>query len=176
MKIYFFSPDPDNYASIEFVDEKIEDKFLQGKSIRNEWTPPSVYIYDSSGPLGDFPALSDNIPVFSKKAWESLSPFLFDSVEALPLIITNLEYYAINVLEMTDCIDHNKSEFRRYENGAIASVNHFCIKTQLLKNKNLFIFPETKYLDTYVSEAFINCVKTNSLKGSIFRELEFESI
>ena len=182
MKYYRYAPDANHYNGIGLRNEDREDILaMHSQSIVRmpTWRPPVVHGFDDNpGVEGDFPSLSDynKIPTFSQRAWDALSPLIARVCEALPIRHpTGRPFYIINVLEIVDCIDEEKSEIDRYSDGGIRRVIRFCFKPNMLGGKHIFKTPRKSGADLIVSQEFRRQVEANELKGLRFHALSMGS-
>lgn len=122
---------------------------------------------------GDFPTFhGTGVPAMSGRAWSTLCSLIDSRVEALPLVHDDGELYAVNVLDMIDCLDEERSELAR--NKATNRVNHvykYCIRMGMLKGKHIFKTPLKSGAEVFVDQDFRECVEENGLNGLLFREL-----
>ena len=95
----------------------------------------------------------------------------FDSVEFLPAFYQHITLYALNVVEVIDCLDHQKSEFEYFPDGGIRRIKKYQLKSDLLHNKHIFKIPERIMGTTYVSDDFKNLIEQNGLSGLIFNKI-----
>lgn len=112
--------------------------------------------------------------VWDKKAMDVLSPLVSESIEALPIICGDEEFYLINVIKVLNCLDHSKSEFTRFSTGNIKRIDRYIFKEDCLENQHIFRLSETNYSKTYVSDAFKSIVEENQLVGLIFNEIPYK--
>lgn len=183
MNIYRIIPDSDSY---ECIYPRVEDEdilfFFDAEPLSAKWVPLPVVlderlrenVMDAPIPMkGDFPSLYRPTPVFSERAWGALSPLIKGSVEALPLIHPSGDrYFAINVLDVIDCLDLATTKLTRNDvTGRVSSIQAYHFRPNLLRGKHMFKLPETKGLEVLVSEEFKQAVENNGLKGLIFWKL-----
>ncbi|MED5020781.1 hypothetical protein P9847_26320 [Paenibacillus chibensis] len=82
---------------------------FNGDSVSASWTPFEVItIYKKK--YKDIPLYASGMPVVSKRVREIIEPFVASEVEFLPLIHGELELYMINVTNILDCVDYDRSE------------------------------------------------------------------
>jgi len=182
MNVYRIKPNSDTF---ERIYARVEDRdllfFSSAQPLSAKWIPLPVLpddrllenVMDEPVPInGDFPSLYGPTPVFSERAWESLYSLVNGSVEALPLIYPSGEtYFAINVLDVVDCLDLTKTKLTRNDvTGRVSSIQEYHFRPHLLTGKHMFKLPETKALEVLVSEEFKQAVEANGLKGLIFRK------
>jgi hypothetical protein len=183
MNVYRIIPNSDVY---EYIYARVEDRellyFSKAQPMLAIWKSIPVLpdertldnsMNDSIPQKGDFPSLYHSTPVFSQRAWKVLSPLISKSVEALPLIHPSGDtYFAINVIDVIDCLDLTKTKITTNEvTGRVSSIQAYCLKTHLLKNKHMFKIPETSGLEVLVSEEFKEATEINGLKGLLFRRI-----
>lgn len=182
MKLFRYKPDVNRYACAEIVENHligelpsgvvpIVDRFNEGNILASLWTPVEIIVDGSIGPLSDFLGLPEDIPVFSRKAWEILSSLIANDVEALPLASSEGEYVAINCLKIMDCLDQTRSSLTRRPDGRVQKVISYAFKSDCFQGKHIIKLPESKNLETLVSEEFVKLVHANSLVGSLFLPL-----
>ncbi|WP_251862603.1 hypothetical protein [Clostridium sp. Marseille-Q2269] len=118
MKVWELDSDANNYDNFTLCDENDWDKLMaygfDGKSIKDTWIP---FWVEEIEPIrkGDKPSFSGSLPVFSRKAVEVLKRYLDKNVEILPLSYDKGDYSIINVINVKDCIDIEKSEVKRFK-------------------------------------------------------------
>ena len=174
MKIYRYIADADNYNCLytESINSERKNGIGRGQSLQDGWSPLSVED-DLEGDAGNFPALTDPIPVLTENTWKILEPYLKNSVEALELVSKNAKYYALNVLDIVDALDLNKSEISYRSSGRVSSIQKFVFFPEKIASKLMFKVPQTKGLDVYVSDEFKKIVEQEGLKGLDFSKILF---
>lgn len=181
MKIYCFKASASRFNSFLFNKDywDIQDSIGVGHSLIGKWTPIPVrnLFKEDEGEFpktaGDFPSLSGSIPVVSEKAWQILSAYIKNEVEALPLITKTGSYFALNVLDIVDGLDKEKSEISYRSSGRVSRVFKYVFHEEKIKGKYMFKIPETKGLEVYVSEEFKKLIEENNLKGLDFSKIVF---
>ena len=106
-KLYF---ELNKYDSL--VPESITLDELQsfdGRRKKDSWRPLSLERMEPGKKLELSDAPGYNLIIFSKKALNTLSPLIQDSIEELEVLFEEGEYYAINVTTVLDVIDYSKS-------------------------------------------------------------------
>lgn len=173
MYVYRIIPDSDRFNCLQ---ARSKDQYkldqLVGKPIASAWKPITAELDDTAGRSGDFPSLLGGVPVFSETAWLVLEPLIRSSAEALPINSSDGAYYIIHVLDIVDCLDHDRSKIVRLPSGGVMDVEKYVFKEGCLKDKHIFRLPETiPQQFVQVSETFRELVKKNELQGLIFRRL-----
>lgn len=112
---------------------------------------------------------------FDKMALEAVNDLIKDSVEILPLLCADGEFYAINVIKVLDCIDYDKAKFERFSDGKrIMMFIKYAFIESKVRGKHIFkIIDETKR-NPFVSDEFRQRVIDSNLKGFKF-ELAWDS-
>lgn len=178
MKYYRYKPDAMQYNGVGLQDRDRKIIWIHSKcdSLAATWRPVSVHGFDDNpGIEGDFPSLSDRnvIPLFSQQAWHILSPLISYCAEALPIKHpSGKPFYLINVMEIIDCLDEERSELvRNMATGRVSRVFKYCFKTDLLQNKHIFKLPRESGGELIVDDDFRKTVEANGLEGLRFEEL-----
>jgi hypothetical protein len=109
-------------------------------------------------------------PAISKRALEILMHLLENKVQVLPLVHPKFEYFVLNVTNVIDAIDYERSTFRKLPSGRILTVKKHVFKSEYISNIDIFKVP---YFTTnvYVSDRFRQTVIDNNLSGFDFIEL-----
>lgn len=174
MKIWHLGADVNNFDNLTLIKEKWSVLKFDGTKRFDTWTPIAVRVIEDRKKT-DIPGFSPGIPVLSPRAIEVLKDLMGDKVEILPLRCRKGEYYAINVIDVLNCIDYEKAEFERFESsGRIMLFNKYVFKSECVKGKHIFkIIDETKRRP-FVSDEFRNRALENELVGFKF-ELVWDS-
>jgi hypothetical protein len=109
-------------------------------------------------------------PAFSKRAVEILLPLIEDKVQILPLKHPLFECFVLNVTNIIDVIDYERSTCSRLPSGRIVRVIDYKFKADKVASVDIFKDP---YFTTnvYVSDCFRQTVIDNKLTGFKFTEL-----
>lgn len=178
MKYYQYLPDSNHFKGygLDQKDKYIIDMHYQSQRLSPKWTPVVLHGFDDNPEVeGDFPSLSSyrKVPIFSRHALDVLFPLISDSIEVLPVVHpSGDEFFIINVLELLDCLDEEKSEVRRSQiDGRISRVFSYCFHPALIEGKHIFKTPLESGAGLFVDEEFKQLVEENNLKGLEFNEL-----
>jgi hypothetical protein len=170
MGVYKLIQDSDNFDSL-LMSREVRPRFEKfGRPLAATWQPAPVETY-AVGRAGDFPSLRRDVPVFSERAWHTLKPLIGGEAEALPLSGTREPYYAINVLDIADCLDRARSKIKWLSTGNINSIEKHVFKEGCLEGKHIFKLPETARQEVFVSEEFKQLVESSSLEGLMLRKV-----
>ena len=81
-------------------------------------------------------------------------------------------YYAINVVQVIDCIDYKKAECIRFKSSnRVMDFTKYAFKPEMVKGKHIFKIPEHPRAYVLVSDEFRNRVLNSGLEGFHFEEL-----
>lgn len=179
MRVWELNSDPNNFVNLSFLtqdnDDKYQTKFMSyefdGRSLLKEWVPLPVRLLIELK-KSDTPSLSAGIPVFNRKSIETLSEFLDGNVELLPLISSLDEYYLVNVINVRNCIDYDRSEFKRYSSsGRIMRFMRYSFLEEEVKDQTIFKISDLPKSRVFVTDAFREKVLSSRLVGYEFVEV-----
>ena len=153
----------------------LNDMLRDGKAIGETWDPPELYLYDEPGeeskPISNFPCFSGFF-VIDKRALENLYPVIESSIiEILPLP-SSIEDLSVLNIEMLDCIDHSRSQFKHFSSGRIMRVEKYAFVQRNLIDKHIFRLPEESFTKVFVDDEFKTIVEENELHGLLFYPLD----
>ncbi|MCM0759876.1 hypothetical protein M7775_15055 [Sporomusa sphaeroides DSM 2875] len=175
MRIWHLDADVNNFDNLTTLKQKDwETLRFDGRKLFETWKPLAVRVIEDRK-ISDTPGLSSGAPVLSPRAISVLQELVGDTVEVLPLICSSGEYYVINVLDVVDCIDYEKAEFKRYEHsGRIMRFIKYAFKSECIKGKHIFKIVDEPVRRPFVSDEFRNKVIESGLEGFEF-ELVWDS-
>ncbi|MBV9848803.1 MAG: hypothetical protein JO250_03860 [Armatimonadetes bacterium] len=180
MRYYHYWPDVEHFGYLRFVEKftheegfPISGQFHQGVSLLNTWQPVSLKADTRHGKLGDFPKAQVGPPVVSQRAWSVLRPLLGEDVEALPVVVPQGEYLALNILSIIDCLDYECSEVTWFPHGSLHDITKYCLKPGLAERHSMFKIPEEM---TYaiVTEEFRQAINEAGLEGLSFHNMIYD--
>ncbi|MGB8455800.1 MAG: DUF1629 domain-containing protein [Anaerocolumna sp.] len=178
MIIWKMDTNLNGFASLSSLDH---DKSFEisinfdGRRFGSKWNPLEYtkYYEHKELPLSDAPFSVPGIPIFSIKAIECLKEVLGKNMEILPVYIDEQEFYLLNVLEVVDCLDYDKSEIKYFsgEPKRIMKIVKYAFIEQKLNGKNIFRIKEQKRAGLFVTDKFKEAVEKSGLEGFEFREV-----
>lgn len=129
------------------------------------------------GQLSDFSEFGGLGLGFSERALEVLTPLVGDVIEALPLDCPDCKekFYAINVLDLADCLDEARSDVSYFNAGDIMWINHYAFKPGSTEGHHLFKVKQMPIGEVLVSPEFKQRVEESGLVGALFREVGVEA-
>ena len=114
------------------------------------------------------------IVLFNQKAKDCLEGVFGDYVEFVPAKYQDDIYYIVNVLNIIDGINYEKSEFKKTHDGSPYSVKKFSFKPNIVKDVSIFkVFLKDHIYSTnlLVSQEVKDIVEANGLTGFSFEEV-----
>lgn len=157
-------------AAVENREHPINSDF-RGEPKAHDWTPVRVEtLYKKT--YKDFPHYIIGKPVISERVKQVIAPFVTNEVEILPLLHDELDLYMLNVINVLDCVDWERSDIQRFSDGSWVGFNKLVFDfTKIPKDTYMFKFIEKAGVCVYVTEAFKDLIESNKLKGLDFSEV-----
>ena len=118
--------------------------------------------------------ITTGIVLFNQKAKDCLEGVFGDYVEFVPAKYQDDIYYIVNVLNVIDGLNYEKSEFEKRDNGRPYSINKFSLRPNIVNNISIFkLFLEDRIYSTeiFVSQEVKDIVEENGLTGFSFEEV-----
>ncbi|MEC0369515.1 imm11 family protein [Paenibacillus chibensis] len=138
-----------------------------GDTILSLWSPIEVItIYKKT--YKDFPCYRFGKPVVSRRVKELIEPFTINEIEFLPLLHEELEIYMINVVNVIDCVDYDRSEIL-LSVGVMAGFRNIVFDYSKIPAGTYF-FKIREMADTrvFITESFKEILESFKLKGLDF--------
>jgi hypothetical protein len=178
MNYFVYRPDADNFAGIAAASDQhddIVDIHYNDAALSSTWTPLVCHGFDDNPPHeGDFPSLSDfwQIPVMSKRAWDTLSPLIRYCCEPLAIVHpSGKPFYLVHVMDTLDCLDFDRSDVKRYTDGGVMRIVRYSFKRGMLNGKHIFKLRRDIGGELLVDDDFRIAVECHGLKGLVFRQV-----
>jgi len=111
----------------------------------------------------------DNSGIFaaSQNAFNVLSNFFDEKVEALLIETDSGKFYALNVINVIDCIDSKTSKYNSTVNGQIVSYSLIDFDLEKLGESQIFKVPQMPY-HIFISDEIYEVYETKNLRGLSF--------
>lgn len=155
----------DGYKTYEFEGKPAKSRKFD--SIR-----PSEYKDEVYKPIGDVFSIDTSSYIINEKAYKVLYPYLKNHSQTFQLKNEDKMFYVINVTDIIDCLDYDKSEIKYFpSSGRIMNVEKYAFHNKKLKNATIFKLPEFLKGISYVTEEFKDVVEENYITGFKFKEL-----
>jgi hypothetical protein len=131
-----------------------------------EWKPARVR-KNRGKPVDIIDLMGDGL-TFSDRAVEVLAPLVGDVIELLPLAYDGPgRFQVVNMLDIVDCLDEERSQIERFYDGSIQSVERYAFKPSSTEDHHLFKCKQWG-LHKLVSAEFKARVEENGLVGAYF--------
>ena len=172
MNVYYLRAAANNYQGLIITQgnwRPFSDLF-NGLPVSRPWTnvtfgwDPDV----SRLPKGDCPLLFTHIPVFTTRAVDALSDLLESNGELLPIVISGEKYFLFNVTRVIDALDESRSEIIRFDDFEIMDIEVHCFFPEKIGDAAVFKIPQMVTSDVFVTDVFVDRVKSARLKGFKF--------
>lgn len=175
MNAYILRADTNSYNGIVPINPADWDVFnrFDGSTLVKSWLPLNVsYNVDESRRLSesDFPSLLTHVPVFSQRAVDVLGTLLTENGELLPLNCHGKNYFAYNVTNLVDALDFRQSEIVRFSTGRIMDIKKYVFRSESLSEVTVFKLPQTPRMDVFVTDPFVERVRSSALSGFLPEE------
>jgi hypothetical protein len=132
-----------------------------------EWKPARVR--KNRGKPVDIIGLMGAALAFSDRAVEVLAPLIGDVIELLPLTYDGPgRFQVVNMLDIVDCLDEERSSIARYSDGGIMLVEKYVFKPGSTDGHHLFKCKQC-LLHDLVSADFKALVEKTGLVGAYFK-------
>lgn len=172
MQVYSLDRDTSTCLGVLWLrdeDNEVPLEFMNGVSLAEGWHPLPVGFYrdeDEHRVPGDLASPLNQCPIFSRRAIDVLRPVLESHGEILPLLCSEGEYYAFNLLAVRDAVDPERAQFWRGKTGVILEVLRYAFLSERLRDTWIFWTPELK--NVMVTDKFVRLVQQNGLTGFRF--------
>jgi hypothetical protein len=104
----------------------------------------------------------------SDRAVEVLAPLIGDVIELLPIAYDGPEHFqVVNMLDVIDCLDEERSQYERYDNGKIMIIDKYVFKPGSTDGHHLFKCKQC-LLEDLASADFKALVEESGLIGAYF--------
>ena len=172
MNVYYLRTDANKYRGVIITqgDWRPFCDLFDGTPVSGPWTDVTIG-WDPDmrrKPKGDFPSLLTHIPVFTSKAADVLSDLLEGSGELLPIMVDGEEYFLYNVTRVIDALDESRSEIIRFDDFEIMDIDVHCFFPEKIGDAAVFKIPQMVTSDVFVTDVFVDRVKSARLKGFKF--------
>jgi len=141
--------------------------------MKQNWRRPPAEVRGKTLRLKDFVGWMFQVPVCSERAKLALEPIISHCAEFLPLIlIRGINYYAINVVKVVDCLDKKRSEVAYYDHNPkkIMAIHSYVFLKNKIENVPIFKVPELDSSTVFVTQKFVDVIIANKLTGVSFAD------
>lgn len=172
MNIYLLYLEIDDVLTCGLADETEIDPLdfqvnnFNGARLPPDWELPRHEIYGGRLPQNDFIYGYSKAPFASERAKDALEPIIKDQAEFRAIgPIKGVKYYVMNVINLLDSLDFEKSRISYGDDGRVMSVHAATFKTDKIPpGTSTFKVPQDTE-SIYVTDAFVDCVRKHQLTG-----------
>ena len=153
---------------------------ISGRRFKPKWPAKLVlYLNGGDGPIADYIGNAPGFCIMSARMLAAVKPLVEGMCEVFeaPLVDGNDErllrgFYIVNVLNVIDCVDLNKSLVSRDQNGRVRHLNHPSLDySKIPESSHLFrVLGPDRYPD---SRLFVSDVFAQELSGKGFTGIGF---
>ena len=179
-KIFLLDPNPDIHDDLLAISRpgvatyRIFNRLSEGMRCADWWEPvpmewkPARVRKNRGKPVDIIGLMGDGL-AFSDRAAEVLAPLIGDRIELLPLAYDGPGHFqVVNMLDIVDCLDEERSQIERFYDGSIQSVERYAFKPGSTEGHHLFKCKQWGLHDL-VSSEFKALVEQNGLVGAYFK-------
>lgn len=179
MKVFRLDSNGENFQSLVLKRTEqwsLISSIAEGSRPIADWKPVEVTVLrdpsvvSSDLPPSDFPFLSP-LDVFSAKAVDSLSDVLQKAGVLLPLYCEEGDYFVFGGTNVLDALDVSRSKLWTLDTGRVVRIDEYCFKSEVLKGQEIFRLSQRPWGESYVTDAFVERIKSAGLVGFNFPQL-----
>lgn len=174
----------DLYCRLAFASDEDRKRFAMGDHFRGTPLSPELqrpyqvarsteFPGGDTAPLGDRQAIgfeSDPMAV-SRRALDALLPHIGLAVQVVPLVFDEGEYSLLNIVNVIDALDLEKSEKTFYRaDGTLKDVVRHVFRPDVVHDQFIFKIPQAPRR-AFVTDRFVEVVQSAGLTGFQFEEL-----
>jgi len=175
MRVYVYSP-PGGVYVVRPKDESLATfqklDFIDKREVK-EWVPVPVFLdrHDSyrseKRQPADFPTPNFGSLVLNKRGKLTLQSYLAHYGQLLPLDCAETSLWALNVTNIVDALDLDKSEIldRDSMDPMCPNAVGFAFKPDRLVGVDVFRIPQVNLTQTFFTDAFVAEIKKHGLTG-----------
>lgn len=129
---------------------------------------PLVFMKKIQKKNPDFVHIADSGIAITENALKVLRPLLEKSVEILPLKSVGTKLYFVNVLEVLDCLNEEKTEYRlSLVTKTKVGINKYALKPEKIIDKHIFKIKGDRF-GVFISDQFRRICQNNQLQALDF--------
>lgn len=141
-----------DYTEFNFVDDDDENRFEElvkeffeeGKPLSEKWKPFSMIRGELKKHPDFFEIGGTRVIAMSERALDYLSQYIVKT-EFLPIDTDCGKYYAINTLNIIDCLDKEESSYTATDQGIVVRYRYLDLFPEKFASNRLFKIPEMPY-------------------------------
>lgn len=158
----------------EFIKRHPIESDFDGSSKISLWTPVKIRTLFKKK-YKDFPNYLTDKPVVSAKVKEIIEPYIGNQAEFLPLLHDELELYMMNITNVIDCADWERSKVFWTSKGKFAGFEKIVFDfDKMPEGTYIFKLKQVATSKSFMTEALKNLIEKYKLKGLDFSH-EYDS-
>jgi hypothetical protein len=147
---------------------------LDGTRRASEWRPIPFYLFkeDEHGRLrapSDMPWLSENTPILKDRAVAAVGELFARYGELLPLECEETPLTLLNVCNVIDALDMERSKLVHFRSGRIMDIEEWVFKADAVGDNQMFKIAQMPTHIVYVNEDVVTAVQRAELEGVGFQ-------
>jgi hypothetical protein len=175
--IYLLSVIPEGFKELDLAGDADYMTFdcmrWNGKPKLQNWKKPQLAWVDdefssSDDQVGDFTKFMGGALALSERAKAVLEPVIGNQAEFLPASGEGRQWYLVNVINVQNVLDVERSKFKTYEDGHVGPCTHAYI-TEPVGGNEIFLV-ERYFPHIFISEVVKTAIDTAGLTGALVRE------
>lgn len=179
MKVFLLNADSEHFQTLILRDSNDWARvmsFTEGAKPLDEWEAVETMVLrdpslvDLDLPPSDFPSLSP-LDVFSANAVRSLSDVLLANGKLLPLRCREGDYSAYVTTNVIDALDVAESKMWVLDTGRVVRIEQHVFRHDAVRNAVIFRLSQRPWVETYVTDSFVQRVAAAALTGFRFQEV-----
>jgi hypothetical protein len=166
MNIYLYAPRSNDYDNLVLASRRDHEGLMKllGQPMCQKWRAVKVRLRKEDH-RADFPSFLPHIPAFSQHALDVLQPHLGNAIEALPLACGRERFYAINVVDVTDCLDERRSKIDRDPSGKVMFIDKHIFDEKCVGERLMFRIRQAPLWGVYFTDRFKRLLEMAKLEG-----------
>ena len=175
--VYLFSVKPEGFKEFDIKssdDDHIYTMRWTGDSKVEGWRELELSVLedDFSSPndtLADIASFKGGSYALSQRAKDVLTPVIGECVEFLPALYDGEPWYILNVVNVLDIVDKEKSRHKIYKSGKVGFITHAFLNAPSEPVSNIFIAKDF-HPYVFINEETKQIIESTGLTGALIRE------
>ncbi len=142
--------------------------YFDGQIVGVNWSIPTAKLQEGKR-VGNFVDLDPGVLICDPFAWICLEKYIQNEVEVLGIDVEGLEMKILNIINIVDCLDENKSEVLYFkDNKRIMHIKKYSFKKEFLTKTMLVKMPQLSRSYIFATDLFREKVLKYKLTGLEF--------
>ncbi len=174
---YLLTTNPEGFKEFDLKSSEDEDIYTMrwiGDSKAKNWQAPELCVLEDeftsfNDEIADIASFKAGSFVFSKKAFDVLNPLFDGLVEFLPAKYEGDTWYILNVINVLDIVDREKSRHKIYKSGKVGFITHAFLK-EVGESKSAIFIAKDFHPYVFINEITRKAIAEAGLTGALIRE------